>query len=351
MGTDQNTMMAALHDLAGQPPLNQAQLDRRLGQIATIVGIPTARARSLVASGIVAQLLPEDMFIKGGIGVKCRIGETGTRATSDLDVASRHTHATAARLTTALDRTWGEVPASKATLAKGPDAAPRPAFHFTVRQKRQARPAGVESRYVMVPYQVTMSFLRPGPGWASVLLEMGIDEFNGSTIAPPQVVLSDQIRAMIEALGCGPARPVRVISIEQQLAQKIHAVTDPAELRGHDLVDIQLLWHHAHQTVGGIDMDTLGLLCRRTFDFRSTSREQSGHPSHVWPPDPVDGERLRAGYDTALAEARTGLDSPLMGVEESIEGAAAWLTGVVQRITTHRPPDSPNDDHHEGTPD
>lgn len=199
-------------------------------------------------------------------------------------------------------------------------------------------------RFDLVPYQVTVTFLRPGPGWASVLLEMGIDEFDGSTIAPPQVVLSDQIRAMIEALGCGPARPVRVISIEQQLAHKIHAVTDPAELRGHDLVDSQLLWHHAHQTAGGIDMATLALLCQRTFDFRSPSREQSGQPTHVWPPGPVDGERLRAGYDTALTEARTGLDNPLTGVEETIEGAAAWLTGVVERITPHRPADSPRDD-------
>ena len=350
MGADQNAMLAGLRDLAGQPPLNQAQLDRRLGQIATIVGIPTARARSLMASGIVAQLLPDDMFIKGGIGVKCRIGETGTRATSDLDVASRHTHATATSLTAALARTWGEVPASKATLARDPGAPPRPAFHFTVRQKRQAMPAGIEPRYVLVPYQVTVSFLRPGPGWASVLLEMGIDEFDGSMIAPPQVVLSDQIRAMIEALGCGPARPVRVISIEQQLAQKIHAVTDPAELRGHDLVDIQLLWHHAHQAAGGIDMDKLALLCRRTFDFRSTSREQSAQPPHAWPPSPVDRERLRAGYDTALAEARTGLDSPLVGVEETIEGAAAWLTSVVERITTHRPADSPHDGPREEAP-
>jgi hypothetical protein len=35
---------------------------------------------------------------------------------------------------------------------------------------------------------------------------------------------------------------VELIDQEHQIAQKIHAVTDPDYARAHDLVDLQLLW-------------------------------------------------------------------------------------------------------------
>ncbi len=50
--------------------------------------VTAARARVLVSS-VVAQMLPAGTLVKGGIGVKLRLGEVGTRATRDLDVLAR----------------------------------------------------------------------------------------------------------------------------------------------------------------------------------------------------------------------------------------------------------------------
>lgn len=60
--------------------------------------------------------------------------------------------------------------------------------------------------------------------------------------------------------GFGELEPVDLIDLEYQIAQKIHAVTDPAYARAHDLVDLQLLWNATP------DLSILHRLCMRTFD-------------------------------------------------------------------------------------
>lgn len=68
------------------PPLNVTQLNARLTEVARGVGIPVSRARVLLCALIVSQMLPDAVAVKGGMGLKLRFGERGTRATSDLDV-------------------------------------------------------------------------------------------------------------------------------------------------------------------------------------------------------------------------------------------------------------------------
>ncbi len=64
------------------PPLNVTQLNDRLAQVAAELGIPIARARVMLCTLIVSQMLPDAVAVKGGMGVKLRFGERGTRATS-----------------------------------------------------------------------------------------------------------------------------------------------------------------------------------------------------------------------------------------------------------------------------
>ena len=71
------------------PPLNVTQLNARLAQVAAELGIPVARARVMLCTLIVSQMLPDAVAVKGGMGLKLRFGERGTRATSDLDVSAR----------------------------------------------------------------------------------------------------------------------------------------------------------------------------------------------------------------------------------------------------------------------
>ena len=71
------------------PPLTVTQLNARLEQAAAQWGIPVARARVMLCTLVVSQMLPDAVAVKGGMGVKLRFGERGTRATSDLDVSTR----------------------------------------------------------------------------------------------------------------------------------------------------------------------------------------------------------------------------------------------------------------------
>ena len=61
------------------PPPNVAQLNARLTQVATELGIPVARARVMLCTLIVSQMLPDAVAVKGGMGVKLRFGERGAR--------------------------------------------------------------------------------------------------------------------------------------------------------------------------------------------------------------------------------------------------------------------------------
>lgn len=70
---------------------------------------------------IVSQMLPEAVAVKGGMGIKLRMGETGTRATSDLDVSSGQRGVDFEEsFREQLAQGWGEVPPPKELCAKTP---------------------------------------------------------------------------------------------------------------------------------------------------------------------------------------------------------------------------------------
>ncbi|WP_142361392.1 hypothetical protein [Mycobacterium ostraviense] len=91
----------------------------------------------LIGSVIVAQMLPDKAVVKGGISVKFRLGEVGTRATADLDVAARNRTTFLDELNQRLEIGWGTVPASRGALKRNPDAPPRRAFSGMARPARR----------------------------------------------------------------------------------------------------------------------------------------------------------------------------------------------------------------------
>lgn len=117
------TALARLRDEG--PPLNLAQLNQRVADIADVLRVPESRVRQLLGAVIIAQLLPSGTSIKGGMGLKMRLGERGTRATRDLDVAAADQAKAAALLAERLAKGWGSVPASRRELQKDPAAPSR----------------------------------------------------------------------------------------------------------------------------------------------------------------------------------------------------------------------------------
>lgn len=153
----------ALQQLAvkGQPRL-VAHYNDRIAAIAQILQATEERVGLLVSRLVVAQMLPDEAVIKGGFGIKLRVGEIGSRATKDLDVATlRGPGGTDLRaawiqdLATALAEGWGSAPASKKALRNDQNAPVRVAFRGSIRPGRVASPDEVPPRYVMTPHHVT----------------------------------------------------------------------------------------------------------------------------------------------------------------------------------------------------
>jgi hypothetical protein len=46
-----------------------AQLNSRLATVATELGVPIARARLMLSTLVVSQMLPEAVVVKGGMGI------------------------------------------------------------------------------------------------------------------------------------------------------------------------------------------------------------------------------------------------------------------------------------------
>ncbi len=296
------------------PPLNITQLNDRLTQVATELGIPVARARVMLCTLIVSQMLPDAVAVKGGMGVKLRLGERGTRATSDLDVSTRvrgeeFEESFRARLAEG----WGSVPASKGELRRNPDAPDRVAFTATVRAVRLHDPGLARPDYVMHPYRVSIAFL--GSAWGALDVEVSDPEVDPYPHA--RMEIDGGLVQFGAFFGFGDLQPVELVELEYQIAQKIHAVTDPAYVRAHDLVDLQLLWN------AGPDLPSLNILCARTFDWR---RQQA------WPPLPV---RPMGGWELAYSDARreTEVDgrTPVL---PDVATAREWLSRIIRVIAS-----------------
>jgi hypothetical protein len=289
--------------------------------------IPVKRALVLISSVVVAQMLPDGAVVKGGIGVKLRLGEVGTRATRDIDVVARDRANFLTDLNQRLERGWGTVPASRGALKKDPDAPPRLAFSGVARSGKQSRPAGVSIQYLMEPYFVTLHFM--GKPWIKVPVEVGHDEIGGLDRVDYPTGLALQIEAVGKVLGFGALAPVPLISLEQQIAQKIHAATSPNSERAHDLVDLQLLWNIA--TVGGQepDLPVLADMCRRTFSYRA---------GHDWPPHPAMPAALEEAYGAARQDAQPAMrdeEASSVVLAESLAEACAWLNEQINLINRH----------------
>lgn len=301
---------------ASAPPLNTAQLNARLDIVSRDLGVPVARVRRMLCTLIVSQMLPDAVAVKGGMGVKLRMGERGTRATADLDVSTnRRGDEFEDAFRVRLERGWGVLPASRGALKKDADAPDRVAFTATLNSVSSHDPGLAQPQYVMHPYKVSLAFL--GKPWTALDVEVADPEIEPH--AHTRHDIDGDLIELSERFGFGQLQPVELIDLEYQIAQKIHAVTDPGLARAHDLVDLQLLWD------SGPDLASLRRYCVRTFDFRRAQE---------WPPLPL---REMGGWDPAYRAAR---EETVVGgrslVLTGIDSARQWFEEVVMAIDAAR---------------
>lgn len=204
------------------------------------------------------------------------------------------------------------VPPSKGQLRRDPDAMDRIAFTGTVRANRIYDPGLTRPDYVMHPYRVSLAFL--GSAWGGLDVEVSDPE-----IDPEAHALHEIDNDLVEFganFGFGVLRPIVLVGLEYQMAQKMHAVTDPTYTRAHDLVDLQLLW------TARPDLTKLREMCIRTFHWRN----QQG-----WPPLPV---RDMTDWGQAYADARE--ETQIGGATQvlsTLEEARRWLIELIEKVS------------------
>lgn len=244
------------------------------------------RMRTLVANTVVARMLP-DGVVKGGSALKMRLGDEGTRFTSDLDTATASpAEEYVEGLEEALEEGWE-------------------GFTGVVAPREPAHPRGVPAEYVMQPFDVKLSYR--GRPWCTVRLEVGYDEIGDAEQA--DVELAPDVADAFARIGLPAPGPVPLMVAPYQVAQKLHGVSAPGSDRARDLVDLQLAVRAA-----SIDYDATRRVCERLFAYR---RLQG------WPPTVVKGE----GWDSIYAAESEGLD-----VLPTADGAVLWVNGLIARI-------------------
>ena len=276
-------------------PTNLRSLTTRLTNLASESERPIRRVQRTVANTVIGQMLPPGVM-KGGAAMSVRVGEAGSRFTTDLDAARRGDITLddyLDELARRLDDGWG-------------------GFTGTLEQLSPAQPDGVPEQYVMQPFKIALLYL--GRHWLTVPFELGHDEI-GST-KQHELRLAHDIVTLFESIGLPQPQPIPLLTVEHQIAQKLHACTSVNPRTGdndraHDLVDLQILEHEEP-----IDKTAVAEIATRLFRARN---------AHTWPPVVVS----HPSWPTIYAEAADGLD-----VLTDIEDAIAWTNNFITSLTT-----------------
>lgn len=245
------------------------------------------RRRVGMALVVVGQMLPEGA-IKGGSAMALRYGR-GTRFTQDLDAARVQS----------LARFRSDFEDSLAAGWAG--------FTGRLVERAAPRPTGVPTAYVMQPFDVKLDY--HGRPWCTVRFELGHNELGDAD--DPQYQLADGLVQLFTEVGLEAPKPVRVMRADHQVAQKLHAVSEPASERARDLVDLQLLDKGEE-----LDLAQVEATCVRLFEYR---RPQA------WPPTVVVGDDWATLYGAAVED---------IDVLADVDDAVAWVNEFVQRIAT-----------------
>ena len=279
--------MSATSNYTDRPRHLQA-LQRRLANTRGLNGDQTHRLMRTMANVVVAQMLPAGA-IKGGTSMNLRLGPDRSRFSSDIDVSRPRRLSEDAFIATL-----------QGNLARGWSG-----FTGVVIKERRANPRDVPSQYVMQSYAIQVTYM--GKVISRVPLELAMDEIESTEVAIETIDAA--IVRLFTRIGLDEPLPCAVLSVEHQIAQKIHACTTVARgvtnQRAHDLVDIQLLYEDEE-----LDLVALDGIGRRLFALRKKG---------TWPPE----VRELPGWTSLYEEAAEG-----MGVRDLTQ-AVEWINELI----------------------
>jgi hypothetical protein len=222
-------------------------LERRITSAAKERGTTAARLRRLVGFAVLCGTLSEAaargiipiFFVKGGVAIELRLGLLA-RATRDLDIGlCAPPNELLPLFDSALDVGFGD---------------------FRLRRRGEAR--ALENGAVAL--EIAVVYL--GRPWATVDVDLAPATLDLETDSVPPIALAE--------LGLESPRPVPCLAIPSQIAQKIHALTEPdprgrPNPRARDVLDVLLLVQRRE-----VDDAAVRAACERVFAERA---------GHAWP--------------------------------------------------------------------
>ena len=275
-----------------KPPHNEHELELAIVRRAGRSNRQALIDRTVLANGIVGQLLGEGAGVKGGSGLKFRYGSANCRYTMDFDT------------TRSIDLD-AFIKGFRARLKAGWNG-----FTGEVDILEAHAPRGVPLDYVMQPLKVRLRYRNQT--WCSVDLEITLGSAGSAEqleIVPPNA----ETIALFTDLGLEVPGPVRLMSLEHQVAQKLRGVSGPGSRRAHDLIDLQLILARED-----LNLARIGKICTDIF---------RGYGSVAWPPNIRKGENWDALYSEQLA------DLPVLA---TVDEAIAWANDIVAKIEHER---------------
>lgn len=268
-------------------PNSRANLDKAIQRLYG-ERIKFVNMRSLIANVIVGQFIP-GAVAKGGSALKLRFGDIATRVTTDFDIAFK-------------DSLDSVITPLKEGLSKGWNG-----FDGTVVAQKPMHPQGIDESYVMKPYSVKLRYNKSP--WCTVDLEVGFNELGDADA--PDFEMDEEVGKVFDSLGFPVPAPVPLMSLEYQVAQKLHGATEPNSKRAHDLIDLQIIAGRRD-----LDMKRLEALCHRLFAYRKMQK---------WPAHVAKNQDWSAIYDQERG------DLPVL---PTVDEAIAWANDLIARIAT-----------------
>ena len=283
-------MPSATQNYTVKPPRNEHELELRLVRLLGNDNQRMLVMRTMMANAIVGQFLPQEAILKGGSSLRFRYGSAYTRNTIDFDATRRGSlDDFLSNLRNSLEEGWNGFSGQIAILP-------------------QATPKGVPFDYVMQPVDLKLRY--KGQPWCTVNLEISHDEA-GATDTCDMVAPSTDVLTVFRELGFPDPSPVALITLEHQVAQKLHALSNPSETnqRAHDLIDLQVIMRS-----GKVDLPKVRDICMRLF----AQRQMQPWPTLV---------KVRKNWDSLYDAQRRDLDAI-----QKVGDAVAWVNELIVRI-------------------
>lgn len=297
------------HPLAALPARDKEPRSRRvmltwLDHAARAQSMAPKRLNRLVANSIVLAALQSALhtdqrcafLVKGGTQIELRLG-LRARASADLDTLFRGDFDSALEsLDQALGAGWGP-------------------FSFT---RSEPETINVPSRLVK-PQRMDIAIRLRGETVLSVQLEVAADEGGAGDVIDMVCV------PPLRHFGLAAPEEAAALALEFQVAQKLHACTDPhtderPNDRIHDVVDLMLV--RAAYYAGG-SAGELRAACVAIFDARYLEAGAAGVTPRPWPPTVVAHPHWAGPYDRLAREV--GLSAPFVAAVAAVN---AWIEEI-----------------------